>query len=95
MGVDDAEIEKIRNLEFDKLDLPEKERHLFVLALKVHADPHSVTDEDIARLREVEVTDQEIVEIIEAMNYGNDINRFCDALGIGADVFLSYEMNNK
>ena len=95
MGVDDAEIEKIRNMEFDKIDLSEKEKRLFVFGVKVHADPHSVSDEDIARLREVKVTDQEIVEVIEVVNYGDSINRFCDALGIGADAFLTYEMDNK
>lgn len=95
MGVDDAEIEQIRNMEFDKMDLSEKERRLFAFGVKVHADPHSVTDGDIARLREVEATDQEIVEVIEVVNFGDSINRFCDALGIGTDAFLTYETNSK
>ncbi len=79
-------------MEADKLDLPEKERRLFTLAIKAHADPHAVTDEEFVRLREVGVTDREIVEILATMNYGDEINRFCDTLGIAADNFLSYEM---
>ena len=93
MGVDDEEIELIRNMEFDKLNLPEKERRLFAFALKVHADPHSVDNGDFTPLREVGVTDQEIVEVIEVTNFGDAINRFCDSLGIGSDAFLTYEMN--
>jgi len=92
VGVDDEEIEKIRNMEVEKLNLSEKEKGLFTLALKIHADPHSVTDEEFSRLRKDEVNDQEIVEIIEVTNFGDSINRFCDALGIAADAFLTYEM---
>lgn len=93
MGVNDEEIANIRNMDVDKMDLPEKEKRLFALALKAHADPHSVTDEDFARLHEVGVTDQEIVEILEVMNFGDSINRFCDTLGIPPDTFLTYEMH--
>ena len=95
MGVDDKEIELIRNMTFDQLDLPEKERRLFAFAIKAHADPHSIEDEDFILLREVDVTDQEIVEVIEVINFGDAINRFCDVLAIGADAFLTYEMEGK
>jgi alkylhydroperoxidase family enzyme len=93
VGVNDEEIANIRNMDVDKMDLPEKEKRLFALALKAHADPHSVTDEDFSGLREVGVTDQEIVEILEVTNFGDSINRFCDTLGIGPDAFLTYEMH--
>jgi alkylhydroperoxidase family enzyme len=82
-------------MEVEKLDLSNKERGLFALALKVHADPHSVTDEEITGLRKMGTTDQEIVEIIEVTNFGDSINRFCDTLGIGADAFLTYEMEEQ
>jgi len=91
VGVNDAEIANIRNMDIDKIDLSEKEKRLFAFALKAHADPHSIIDEDFARLRETGVTDQEIVEAIEVMNFGDSINRFCDTLGISPDVFLTYE----
>jgi alkylhydroperoxidase family enzyme len=93
VGVSDEEIEFIRNMEFDKLDLPEKERKLFVFAIKAQADPHAMGEEDFASLREAGTTDQEIVEILEVTNFGNAINLFCDALGIGADNFLTYAMD--
>jgi len=95
VGVDDQEIELIRNMEFDKLDLPEKERRLFAFAIKAKADPHSTGPEDFVFLREAGVTDQEIVEVIEVTNFGDAINRLCDALGIGSDAFLTYAMEDK
>jgi alkylhydroperoxidase family enzyme len=93
VGVNDEEIANIRNMDVDRMDLPEREKRLFILALKAHADPHSVTDEDFARLREVGVINQEIVEILEETNFGDSINRFCDTLGISPDAFLTYEMH--
>ena len=87
MGLDDREIGKIRDMDVERLDLTEKEKRLFTFALKVHADPHSLSDEDFVGLREEGTSDQEIVEIIEVTNYGDSINRLCDALHIGADVF--------
>jgi alkylhydroperoxidase family enzyme len=79
-------------MDIDRMGLPEKEKRLFAMAIKAHADPHSVSDEDFEGLRQVGVTDQEIVEILEVMNFGDSINRFCDTLKIGPDAFLTYEM---
>jgi len=95
VGVNDEEIELIRNMEYDKLDLPEKERMLFAFAIKAHADPHAIGEEDFVPLREAGATEQEIVEIIEVTNFGDSINRFCDALGIGTDNFLTYAMEGE
>jgi alkylhydroperoxidase family enzyme len=77
-------------MEFEKIGISEKEKGLLSLALKAHADPHSVTDGDFERLRDAGVSDQEIVETIEVTNFGDSINRFCDTLEIGPDVFLTY-----
>lgn len=81
----------IRNMELDKVSFSEKEKRLFSFALKAHADSNSLTDEDFFGLREVGVTDKEIVEIVEVMNMGDNIIRFCNIMGIepdGSNFFL-------
>lgn len=66
------------------------ERRLFAFTLKAREDPHGVGDEDVAALRALGVTDQQLVEVLEVMNYGNSINLFCDALDVQVDHFLTY-----
>lgn len=39
------------------------------LALKAEADPAGVTEEDIAELKQIGVTDAELVELLDCMNY--------------------------
>jgi alkylhydroperoxidase family enzyme len=80
----------IRNMEIDKIGFSEKEKRLFTFALKCYGDPKSLTDEDFSRLREVDVTDQELVEITEVTNLGDAQSRFADVLRIGGDNFLTY-----
>lgn len=72
------------------MDLSAKERRLFDFALKAREDPHGIRDADIEGLRALGTTDQQLVEVLEVMNFGNSINLFCDALGIRADDFLTY-----
>lgn len=90
-GISDEEIAVIRNMEIDKINLSDKEKGLFILAMKSHADPHSITDEDFVRLREAGATDQEIVEIIEVVCLGDCLSRFADTLNIGPDPWLTYK----
>lgn len=80
----------IRNMEIDKVNLSEKEKLLFTLAIKCHADPQSVTDEEFANLREVGATDQEIVELIEVVNLGNCLARFADTIKISPEPWQTY-----
>ncbi len=72
------------------MDLSSKERRLFDLALKAREDPHNIQDAEVKALRSLGATDQQLVEVLEVMNFGNGINLFCDALGIQADHFLTY-----
>ncbi len=72
------------------MDLSPKERRLFDLALKAREDPHNIQDAEMDALRALGATDQQLVEALEVMNFGNGINLFCDALGIPADQFLTY-----
>jgi alkylhydroperoxidase family enzyme len=57
-------------------------------ALKAQKDPHSISDEDLELLKKLDVTDMEIVEVLEVMTLCDGINRFCDALDIGNDAWL-------
>lgn len=72
------------------MDLSPKERRLFDFALKAREDPHTIGDAGVEALRALGTTDQQIVEVLEVMNFGNSINLFCDALQIEADHFLTY-----
>ena len=74
----------------DQIDLSPKERQLFTFALKAADDPHSIGDADLEAIRVLGATDQQIVEVLEVMNFGNSINVFCDVLAIPADPFLTY-----
>jgi alkylhydroperoxidase family enzyme len=58
--------------------------------MKVNGDPHSISKEDVAELRALDVNDAEIVEIIEVLNTGNNTNVLCDALDVPSDTFLAY-----
>ena len=89
-GLQDDQISSVRSFDIDKLDLSPKEKKIYDFVMKVNGDPHSITDEDVESLRSLGVTDQQIVEAIEVMNFGNSINAFADALGIGPEEFLTY-----
>jgi len=77
-------------MEIDKVNLSEKEKLLFILAIKCHADPQSVTDEDFTKLREIGTTDQEIVELIEVVNLGSCLARFADTIKISPEPWQTY-----
>lgn len=57
----------------------------------MHGDPHSVTADDIDALRQLGVTDSELVETIETVSTGNGFNLLSDALQLGAEPFLTYD----
>lgn len=89
-GASDGEVKAALQFDPDQLDLTEKERALFNYAMKANGDPHGVTRDDIAELRALDVTDWELVEILETVNTGNAFNTFAGALNIGPDSFLTY-----
>lgn len=89
-GANDAEVKAALKFDPGGLGLTDKERALFDYAMKANGDPHSVTEEDIAKLRKLNATDWELVETIETVNTGNAFNMFAGALNIGTDAFLTY-----
>lgn len=88
-GATQDEIEAAQSLNNDHVNLSEKEKRLVEFALKAQKDPHSISEEDMKVLKKQNVTDEEIVEILEAVNLSDGINRFCDALGLSKDPWLT------
>jgi uncharacterized peroxidase-related enzyme len=89
-GASDDEVKAALEFDPDRLGFSRKEKLLFNYALKANGDPHSISPDDIAMLREAGVTDQEIVETLETVNTGNSFNMINGALNIGPDDFLTY-----
>lgn len=94
-GADESQVQAALKFDPDKLGLSEKEHVLFNYAMKANGDPHSITEEDIAALRKLGVTDWELVETVETVNTGNSFNTFAGALNIGTDSFLTYLADRK
>jgi uncharacterized peroxidase-related enzyme len=89
-GASDDEVKAALEFDPDRLDFTRKEKLLFNYALKANGDPHSISQDDISALREIGVTDQEIIETLETVNTGNSFNIINGALNIGPDDFLTY-----
>lgn len=71
--------------------LDEKERVFVEFALKANEDPHSVTQEDIDRLREVGLTEKGIVQLIWLVNMYASSNRLTTILGVDFDSENEYQ----
>jgi uncharacterized peroxidase-related enzyme len=89
-GASDDEVKAALEFDPDRLGFTRKEKLLFNYALKANGDPHSISQDDISALREIGVTDQEIIETLETVNTGNSFNIINGALNIGPDDFLTY-----
>ena len=89
-GASDDEVKAALEFDPDRLGFTRKEKLLSNFALKANGDPHSISPDDIAPLREAGVSDQEIVETLETVNTGNSFNMINGALNIGPDDFLTY-----
>ena len=60
----------------------ERSRAILGYALKVTRDAHGCTPEDIERLRQVGLTDEEIFDVAETASMFNFTNRLTSALGM-------------
>lgn len=87
-GVDEEAINSVKEFDYEKAGLTKKEIAIVEFCLKANADANSITDEEFNELKQLEVTDQEIVEALECMNTFTGFNKFCDALGITNDAWL-------
>ncbi len=87
-GVDEEEIDHMKEFNVDELGLSVKEKALLEFCLKADADANGITDEEFQNLKDLGATDQEIVEAIECMTMCSGFNSYADALGIGSDAWL-------
>lgn len=73
------------------VELPQQERAMLTYAEKLTSMPWSVTEDDLAELRAVGFSDENIVDIVLVTAYRNFINRVHLALGLSPD-FLRQRM---
>lgn len=66
-GVDDDQIERMRQREIEESAFSEKEYEILRFAEETADDPHSIEEEEVERLREVGLSDSEIVELIDCV----------------------------
>ena len=66
-GVDEDEIEKMRKVEIEESAFSEREYEILRFAEQTADDFHSVSEADVERLREVGLSDAEIVELIDCI----------------------------
>ncbi len=81
LKVAEAEIEKIKRLEFHD----ERESAIVNFAFKAATDPHGVTDQDLTRLRDLAFSDKQILEALGVMEIFSAYNRFLNALDVPLD----------
>jgi uncharacterized peroxidase-related enzyme len=51
-------------------------------AVKLTKEPNKVSDEDVAKLKNVGLTDREILDICQVTAYFNFVNRMAEGLGV-------------
>lgn len=76
--------DSIGSLDVDWSEFTPQEQAAFALARKMTLAPHTMTDDDIAALRE-QFNDQQIVELTLSIANNNSTNRWTDSLGIPQD----------
>lgn len=63
-------------------DLSPRERELLRYAEAVTVDPSAIEEDDVARLREVGLSDREILNLNAVASYFNFVNRLAEGLGV-------------
>lgn len=74
-GFSPAELEVLRE-DWREAEFTPLRRAYVELAVAVNDDPHSVTDEDIDRLRELGATEQDLVQLLHFVNLMRGYNAF-------------------
>jgi len=70
--------------DFLGLELPERTRRILAYAKKLTCAPHEMKEGDVRRLREVGLSDREILDVNLIVSYFNFVNRI--ALGLGVEL---------
>lgn len=67
-GLDDADIERLKTLDFqDSPGFSDEERMILGFAEKAATDPHDITDEEFQALRDLGLTDAELLEVLDCI----------------------------
>lgn len=69
IGVDDEALENLMALRIEETGFSPEERVLLTFAEKAAGDPHDITDEDLAALRELGLSEAEILEIFDCIAF--------------------------
>lgn len=80
--MDNRELVEVIKKDYRKAALPFSERVMLDFAVKLTAEPQSMTEADIDGLRKAGFDDEAIVEIVQVAAFFNYINRVADGLGI-------------
>ena len=69
IGVDDGALEDLMALRIEETGFSPEERVLLRFAEKATGNPHDITDEDLAALRELGLSEAEILEIFDCIAF--------------------------
>ncbi|MFT5599290.1 MAG: putative peroxidase-related enzyme [Urechidicola sp.] len=85
MGIDEAVMKDCLNDPMSA-EIPELHRHITQFAARSAKDPNLITDDDLNQLRDVGVSDDELIEIGVIVAFSKFLNTWADASGISDDI---------
>jgi uncharacterized peroxidase-related enzyme len=85
MGMSDAVLQALV-ADYMSCPLPEREKQILRFGLLVATDPLSLTDADYERLREHDLRDVEIFEIVATADLFASVNAYTDAIALDLDA---------
>ncbi|TWT44499.1 hypothetical protein RAS1_09140 [Phycisphaerae bacterium RAS1] len=87
---DDARVRAIQD-DYRQVDLGPATRALLDFAVKLTTQPREMHRSDVAALRQVGFSDEDILDATQTVDYFNYINRVMDALGIAPEQDMRYK----
>jgi uncharacterized peroxidase-related enzyme len=83
----DALTDQIKK-DYKTADLSERQRALCEFAEKLTLTPAKMTAEDLNPLRAAELSDRDILDVVQVISYFNYINRIADGLGVDPEAWM-------
>ncbi|MGM0437719.1 MAG: peroxidase [Bacillota bacterium] len=68
--------------DYNTADISEKERAMLCYAEKLTKDPTLVEKDDLKKLKEIGLSDRDILDLNQVVSYFNYVNRIAEGLGI-------------
>jgi len=68
--------------DYNLADISEKEKAMLCYAEKLTKNPADMREEDIRNLKELDLSDRDILDLNQVISYFNYVNRIADGLGI-------------